>query len=89
MARVVVHSRSGSLVLAVLGALYALGAVAAFVAFTLDVWNAAGMTDRALLIGLAAAAVGGVWLLATGLENLGVHRGKGLPHFTHRPSGSH
>jgi di/tricarboxylate transporter len=89
MARVVVRSRSGNVVLTVLGAIYALGAAAAFVAFVVDVWAAAGMIDRALLIGLVAAAVCGIWLLVTGLENLGVHRGKGLPHFPHRSSGSH
>ena len=89
MARVVVHSRSGNVVLAVLGAIYALGAIAAFVAFVVDVWAAAGMIDRLLLIGLVAAAVCGIWLLVTGLENLGVQLGKGLPHFPHRSSGSH
>jgi hypothetical protein len=78
MARVVVHSRSGNVVLAVVGAIYALSAIAAFIAFAVDVWNAAGLMDRALLIGLVIAAACGVWFLVTGLENLGVHFGRRL-----------
>ena len=78
MSRVIVHSRSGNVVLAVLGAVYVLGAIAAFVAFAADVWSAASFTDRALGLGLIAAAIGGVWLLVTGLENLGVHFGRRL-----------
>lgn len=80
MSRVVVHSRSGNVVLAVVGAVYALGAVAAFIAFAINVWNAAGLIDRALMIGLVVAAVSGVWFLVTGLENLGVHFGRILRH---------
>lgn len=77
MARVIVRSRSGNIVLAVLGALYALGALAVLVALAAEVWNAAANADRALLIGLVAAAACGIWFLETGLENLGVR----LPHF--------
>ena len=80
MARVIVRSRSGNVVLAVLGALYVLSALAALVALAVEVWNAAAFTDRALLIGLVAAAGCGIWFLETGLENLGVR----LPHFMHR-----
>jgi hypothetical protein len=89
MGRIVVHSRSGNIVLAVLGAVYAVGAIAALIAFVLDVQGATVITDRALQIGLVAAAVCGVWFVVTGLENLGVHVGRGFPHFTHRSSGSH
>ncbi len=73
MSRVNIHSRSGNVALAVIGAMYALGAVVAFVAFARDVWNAAALMDRALGIGLIGAAVAGLWFLVTGLENLGVH----------------
>lgn len=85
MVRVLVRSRSWNLLLAVIGAVYTLGAIAALVAFAVDVWNAAAMMDRALQVGLIAAAVCGVWFLVTGLENLGVH----MPHFTQRSPGSH
>jgi hypothetical protein len=67
-------------VLAVLGALYAFSALAILVALAIEVWNAAANADRALLLGLAAAAGCGIWFLETGLENLGVR----LPHFMHR-----
>ena len=89
MARVIVRSRSGNVLLAVVGAIYSLGAIAALVAFASDVWNAAAIPDRALALGLILAAAGGVWFLVTALENLGVHVARGLPHFTHRSTGSH
>lgn len=88
MPRVIVRSRNGNLVLAVLGAIYSVGAIAALVAFAVDVWNAAAIVDRALQLGLIVAAGCGVWFLLTGLENLGVDVRKGLPHFTHRSSGT-
>jgi len=84
MTRVVVHSRSGNVVLAALGAVYAVGAIVALVAFAADVRDAAAILDRALQVGLIAAFGCGVWFLLTGLENLGVHVRRVLPHFTHR-----
>jgi len=80
MARVVVRSRSGNVVLAVLGALYAFSALAVLVALVVEVWNAAAIIDHAFLLGLVAAAGCGVWFLETGLENLGVR----VPHFMQR-----
>jgi hypothetical protein len=85
MQRLVVRSRSGNVVLAVLGAVYTLGALGALVAFARDVWNAVALTDLALQVGLLGAAVCGVWFLVNGLENLGVHVAAHMPHFTHRP----
>ncbi len=79
MARVVVRSRSGNVVLTVVGAIYTLGAVVALVAFAIDVWHAAGLIDRALQIGLMIAAAGGVWFLLTGLRGMG--KDLHLPHF--------
>ena len=73
MTRVRVRSRSGNLMLAVLGVVYSVGALVALVAFAVDVWDAAGLTARALQIGLIAAAGCGVWFLLTGLENLGIY----------------
>ena len=89
MARVILRSRSGNVVLTVLGALYTVAAVVTLVAFAVDVWNALALRDLAMQLGLIAAAAGGIRLLLTGLENLGIHVGRGLPHFTHRSSGSH
>jgi hypothetical protein len=84
MQRVIVRSRSGNVVLAVLGALYTLGALWALVTLSSEVWNAVGITDLALQAGLIGAAACGVWLLVNGLENLGVHVARHMPHFTHR-----
>jgi hypothetical protein len=89
MGRVVVHSRSGNIALAVLGVLYSVGAIVALIGFVREVQGAAAITDRALQFGLVVAAACGVWFIVTGLKNLGVHAGRGLPHFTHRSSGSH
>lgn len=80
MSRVIVRSRSGNVVLAVLGALYAFSALAVLVALAVEVWHAAAITDSALLLGLIGAVGCGIWFLETGLENLGVR----VPHFTHR-----
>ena len=80
MARVIVRSRSGNVVLAVLGALYAFSALAVLVALAVEIWNAAAITDSALLLGLIVAVGCGVWFLETGLENLGVR----MPHFMQR-----
>ena len=88
VARVILRSRSGNVVLAVLGGLYVLGALTVLVALAIEVWNAAGLTDRALLLGLVAAAACGIWFLETALENLGVRIGRGM-HFMHRSTGSH
>lgn len=80
MARVIVRSRRGNVVLAVLGALYAFSALAVLVALAIEVWGAAAITDRALLLGLIGAVGCGVWFLETGLENLGVR----VPHLIQR-----
>ena len=85
MQRLIVRSRSGNVVLAVLGAVYTLGALLALVAFAAEVWNAVAITDLALQLGLIGAAACGVWFLLNGLENLGVHVARHMPHFTHRP----
>lgn len=80
MARVILRSRSGNVVLAVLGALYTVAAMAALIALAGEVWNVLRLSDLALHAMLIAAAAFGVWLLLTGLENLGVNVG----HFMHR-----
>jgi len=67
-----VRSRNGNVALAVLGAIYAVAGLATLVAYTIDVWDGAGILDRLLLVCLAAAAGGGVWFLILGLRNLGV-----------------
>lgn len=90
MARVVVRSRSGNVVLAVLGAVYTVAALVALYVLSRDVWDAAGLRELVLQMVLIGSATCGLWFLVTGLENLGVHvLPKGLPHFLRRHSGSH
>jgi hypothetical protein len=90
MARVLVRSRSGNVVLAVLGAVYTVAALVASFALARDVWNATGVKELALQMVLIGSAACGLWFLVSGLENLGLHvMPKGLPHFLHRHSGSH
>lgn len=83
MARAFLRARSGYVVLAVLGVVYTIGAVATFVLFAGTGWSALSMIDLAMLAALAASAVCGVWFLNFGLEHLGIHLlPKGFPHLT-------
>lgn len=87
MFRVPVHSRSGNVLLAVLGITYAVGAVAVLTWFVIDVWRAESLTDRLLQIGLVVAAACGVWFVDIALENL--RRTGGVPWRRRRSSGAH
>ncbi|HEX6099331.1 MAG TPA: hypothetical protein VF432_23655 [Thermoanaerobaculia bacterium] len=79
--------------LAVLGAAYTVGAIVVFVMLAMAVWNAISMTSLAMMAALAAAAACGIWFLKSALQNLGIRIAgglpRGLPHLTHRSSGSH
>jgi len=89
MASVVVRSRSGNVILAIVGAVYVLAAIVVFVGLISDAWNAATRIDRILQFGVAIAAAGGVWFVLIGLENLGLRtRWRGLPHFPRRSAGA-
>ena len=68
--RVLVRSRNGNVVLAAVGALYALAAVGVLVWFVVDVWQAATLTDVMLQVALLASAASGVWFMSNALENL-------------------
>ena len=82
MTRVLLRSRSGNVVLAVLGAVYTVAALIALFALVRDVWNATGLSELALQAFLLGAAACGIWFLTSALANLGIH-------LTHRSSGSH
>ena len=71
--RLPVHSRSGNIVFAVLGSVYAVSALSILVWFVVEVWDAAKLSDRVLQFALAAAAVCGFWIALRALENLGLH----------------
>ena len=59
MARVVVQSRSGNVVLAILGLVYVLAAIVILIALTTEAWNAAAIVDRAIQLSLLASAACG------------------------------
>ena len=68
-----IRSRSGNVVLAVLGVIYAVSALVVLIWFVVDSWAAAAILDRALQLCLAASAACGIWFIVTALQNLGVH----------------
>jgi hypothetical protein len=68
--RVLVRSRNGNVILAFVGAVYALSAVAVLAWFVADVWRAARTIDLLMQVTLVASAAVGVWFIAIGLDNL-------------------
>ena len=68
--RVLVRSRSGNLILAFVGGVYALSAVAVLAWFVVDVWQAARIADFVLQVALVASAACGVWFISIALANL-------------------
>ncbi len=74
MQRIEIHSRRGSLALGIVGVVDAVCAVATLLIYIVNSWGAASPVDRLLQLSLIVSAAGGVYLLAVGLENLGVRR---------------
>lgn len=74
MVRLPVRSRSGNVVLALLGGIYALSAVVVLALFVRDVWSTLGTTDLILQMALLIAAAGGIWFIVIALENLGLRQ---------------
>lgn len=70
MLRVVIRSRIGNVVLAILGVVYFVSATATFVYYVVTNWGANGLTDYALQVGLIAAAIGGVFFVRIAAGNL-------------------
>jgi uncharacterized membrane protein len=68
--RVLVRSRSGNLILAFVGGVYALSAIAVLAWFVIDVWQAAVIADVILQVALVASAACGVWFVSIALANL-------------------
>jgi hypothetical protein len=85
MMRLPVHSRSGNWLLAVLGSVYTLGAIAVLTRFVIDVWSANSLADGMLQFAVVAAGMCGVWFVASALENLGVrHQHRSPQRSAHR-----
>jgi len=74
MQRIEIHSRRGSLALGIVGIVDAVCAMATLLIYIVNSWGAASAVDRLLQLSLIVSAAGGVYLLAVGLENLGVRR---------------
>jgi hypothetical protein len=72
MMRLPVRSRSGNIVLAIMGSIYAISAISILIWFLLQVWGAAHIFDRVMQLALVGAAACGVWIALSALENLGV-----------------
>jgi hypothetical protein len=72
MFQVRIASRRGNVVLAALGAVYAVGALVVLVLFIADVGTAMAALDLLLQLGLIGSLVCGLWFLANGLKNLGI-----------------
>lgn len=70
--RLPVRSRSGNIVLAVVGSIYAVSALSILAWFVLEAWSAATMSDRVLQLALTGAAACGIWLALSALKNLGL-----------------
>ena len=75
MMRLPVRSRSGNMMLAILGGIYAVSAVIVLAFFVIDGWSAHDKVDFILQMALLVAAACGVWAIVNALENLGLrHR---------------
>lgn len=85
-----VRSRSGNVILALMGVVYTAAAVTLATWLVRDSWQAIGRSEMALLLLLGTSAIAGVWFVRIALESLGMlHRttARGLPHFRRRHSG--
>jgi hypothetical protein len=68
--RVLVRSRSGNLILAFVGGVYALSSLAVLAWFVVDIWQAARIADFILQVALVTSAACGVWFVSIALANL-------------------
>ena len=84
--RLPVRSRSGNIVLAVVGSIYAVSALSMLAWFVFEVWSAAKMSDRVLQLALAGAAACGIWLVFSALKNLGLRHQQQRPWRPHKVS---
>ena len=89
--RVVIRSRVGSVVLAVLGVLYSLSATAVLLYYIVSNWGANGLTDYVLQFALLCAAIGGVLFFMIGFVNLRPPKsaGRSSAPLAARPAPSH
>lgn len=89
MLRVLVRSRYGNIVLAVIGAAYAMASLVVLVWLVVDVWQASTLFDYVIQLALLASAACGLWFLLNALENLGVQLGHLQRSATSKPASVH
>jgi len=77
--RVLVRSRNGNFILAFVGAVYALSALAVLAWFVVDVWQAAALIDFLLQVALGGSAICGFWFISIALDNLRQRAGASKP----------
>lgn len=70
--RIEIRSRSGNVVLAVIGAIYFVCGIGTLLFYLVTSWGAAAMIDHLLQLTLAGSALAGAFFLATAAGNLGV-----------------
>jgi Na+/melibiose symporter-like transporter len=70
MLRVMIRSRIGNAVLAILGVVYFLSATATLIYYIVSNWGTNGVIDYILQFALACAAIGGVLFFMIGAGNL-------------------
>jgi hypothetical protein len=68
--RLLVRSRNGNFILAIVGAIYALSAIAVLGWFVVEVWRSGATIDLVLQLALIIAAACGVWFLSIARQNL-------------------
>jgi hypothetical protein len=71
MKRVLVRSRSGNVLLAVLGSVYAVSALFVLGWFVVEAWQASGLMELLMQFALVAAGACSIWFVRNALDNLG------------------
>ncbi|HET7437733.1 MAG TPA: hypothetical protein VFN10_23710 [Thermoanaerobaculia bacterium] len=66
------RSRIGNVILAVVGAIYAVCALVMLCYFVAGTWQAASMTDRLLQAALVFSLICGIWFIDLATRNLGL-----------------
>lgn len=76
--RLLVRSRSGNLMLVVLGGIYAVSALIVLAWFVVEMWQVVGTAERLMQFALVVAGACGIWFIVNALANLSVR-----PHHGH------
>jgi len=71
MMRLLVRSRNGNVLLAVLGSVYAVSALLVLAWFVIEAWQASGLAELLMQVGLVAAGACSIWFVMNALDNLG------------------